>query len=118
MESPNAPQPFMSQTSAEIYKSDKAPVMDAMFSITSQVFDSEKLVSISISTIFDDAICFSQESVQFAPELLEWTEPLIPESWIQSNRSLPYHEYAEFINPEVFHENTVFNVKNVMFQLY
>lgn len=41
MESPNAPQPFIWQTPAEIYQSDKAPVMDAMFSVSSQVFSIE-----------------------------------------------------------------------------
>lgn len=35
--------------------------------------------------------------------MLEWTEPVIPESGIQSNRSIPFEEYAEFINPEVNH---------------
>lgn len=44
MESPNAPQPFISQTPAEIYKSDKAPVMDAIFTISSQVFNLKKKI--------------------------------------------------------------------------
>lgn len=37
MESPNAPKPFITQTPDKIYKSDKAPIMDTMFSIANQV---------------------------------------------------------------------------------
>lgn len=38
MESPNTPGAFMTQTLDEIYNSDSAPKMDAMFSIATQVF--------------------------------------------------------------------------------
>lgn len=37
IESPNATAPFITQTPDEIYNSDSAPVMDAMFTFASQV---------------------------------------------------------------------------------
>lgn len=39
IESSNVPGAFISNTPDEIYKSDKAPIMDAMFSFGSQVFN-------------------------------------------------------------------------------
>lgn len=46
---------------------------------------------------------FFQESVQFFSELLEWTEPSLKEFSIESNRSLPYDEYAEIVDPGVIY---------------
>lgn len=51
IESLSAPHPFITQTSDEIYKSDNPPIMDAMFSIASQVRTPKNHSSFSIYPI-------------------------------------------------------------------
>lgn len=100
METPSAPKAFIWQTPDEIYKSDNAPTMDAMFSIASQVFI-PILSFFPVPPILYGHFFLLQEAVQFFPELLEWTEPSIKEPGIESNLSLPFDEYSKNMDPEV-----------------
>lgn len=45
IESPNAPEAFLTKTPEEIYNSDDAPVMDTMFSVVNKVVYAEKFSS-------------------------------------------------------------------------
>ena len=51
-ESANNKEPFITKTPAEIYESDEAPIIDTMFSFTSQVFESNEFYNIQHKILF------------------------------------------------------------------
>ncbi|XP_055312058.1 esterase B1-like isoform X2 [Sitodiplosis mosellana] len=78
IESPETKDAFITKTSEEIYKSDKAPVMDTMFSIV------------------------SQEYVSLKPDLSKNTEPLLSEDWKNSKIVLPFSGFDKDTYPEEY----------------
>ncbi|XP_055299410.1 uncharacterized protein LOC129566985 [Sitodiplosis mosellana] len=78
MESSETKGAFITKNPEEIYKSDKAPIMDTMFSLT------------------------SQESITFNPEITTSTEPLLKGDWKDSKLLLPFRGFFKDSYPEEY----------------
>lgn len=103
IESPNATEPFITKTPHDIYNSDEAPVMDAMFTFASQVIafrlTSSPFISLQFaSSTFFLCLSFHQESIKIFPNETEWTIPFLED---QKGLVLPYENFNQFSHPRV-----------------
>lgn len=105
IENPSTNGAFITKTPDEIYSSNSAPVLDAMFSFTSQVSDA---LSLSFWTFLEKIhksikkICvILKEYITFNFELTKSTEPLLKEDLKEVKFQLPFENFTESAHPNV-----------------
>lgn len=97
IEKPGTLGAFITQSPDDIYNSNDAPFMDALFSFTNQVIFNH-------SVIFNRTITFTfilQEQILFDASLINYTEPLITENWNESTVRLPFDDFNATTYPNV-----------------